>query len=122
VGWYFGYTRPSVTNQRELLKKYQLEKDNFHVTDADMADFAAHKKEYFEGMKREDEMAAAMAFAALLRLERDDIAKARNVLERTISIYFRGHRHDGDSNILRNIEIFAATNASLSNAIYRKLE
>ena len=109
-------------NQRKLLREYQLVKEHFQMTDADMADFAERRQEYFEAMKRQDEMAAAIALGALVRLDRGDIAKTRNVLEKTISIYYRGHRHDGDSNVLRHIETFAATNASLSNAIYRKLE
>jgi len=40
----------------------------------------------------------------------------------TISIYYRSHRDDGDSNVLRHITSFAATNAALSNALYRKME
>src|SRR6266705_5035277 len=77
-------------NQRKLLREYQLVKENFQMTDADMAGFAEHRQEYFEAMKRQDEMAAAMALVALVRLERGDIAKTRNVLEKTISIYYHG--------------------------------
>ena len=122
VGWYFGYTRPVAKDKRKLLKEYQVVRDNFKMTDAEMADFAEHHKEYWEAMKRQDEMAAVMALAALVKLEQGDIERARTRLEGTISIYYRGHRHDGDSNVLRHITTFAATNAALSNAIYRKLE
>ncbi len=122
TGWYFGYTRPTAKNQRELLAQYQYVRDNFHMTEAEMADFGVHQQEYFAAMRRQDEMAAAMALGALVKLERGDIDRTRHVLEQTISIYYRGHRRDGDSNVLRHIETFAATNASLSNAIYRKLE
>ena len=122
AGWYFGYTRPAAKNQRELLQQYQYVRDNFHMSDAEMADFGAHEQEYFAAMKRQDETAASMALGALVRLERGDIERTRHVLEQTISIYYRGHRQDGDSNVLRHIETFAATNASLSNAISRKLE
>lgn len=40
IGWYFGYTRPVARNQRKLLKEYQLVKETFQMSDADMADFA----------------------------------------------------------------------------------
>ncbi len=122
IGWYFGYLRPTAKNQRDLLRQYQYVRDNFHMTDADMVDFGAHQQEYFAAMKRQDEMAAAMALGALVRLERGDIDRTRRVLEQTISIYYRGHRQDGDSNVLRHIETFASTNSSLSNAINRRLE
>jgi len=101
-------------------------RDGFHVTDAEMAEGSAnymkHHAEYFEAMKRQDEFAATMALAALVKLDRGDIEKAKSRLEKTISIYYRGHRDDGDSNVLRHIVTFAATNSALSNAIYRKLE
>jgi len=77
---------------------------------------------YFDAMKRQDEMAAVVALAALVKLDGGDIEKAKSRLHTAISIYYRGHRDDGDSNVLRHITAFAATNAALSNAIYRKLE
>jgi hypothetical protein len=122
VGWFSGYMRPTARNQRELLRQYQYVRDNFHMTDAEMADFGAHQQEYFAAMKRQDEIAAAMALGALVKLEQGDMEKAKSRLQTTISIYFRGHRDDGDSNVIRHITTFAATNAALSNAIYRKLE
>jgi len=122
IGWFFGYTRPVAKNQRKLLKEYQLVRDNFQMTDAEMADFAEHRQEYWDGMKRQNELEAAIAFGALRRLDRGDIEGTRHVLELAISTYFRGHRDDGDTNLLGAIEAFAATNASLSHAIHRKLE
>ena len=122
VGWYLGFTRPAARNQRKLLSEYQFVRDNFHMTDEEMADFGEHRAEYFAAMKRQDEMAAAMALGALVKLDQGDVEKAKSRLEMTISIYYRGHRLDGDSNVLRHITTFAATNAALSNAIYRKLE
>src|SRR5204862_6086041 len=88
-------------NQRKLLREYQVVKDNFKMTDAEMADFGEHRAEYFAAMKRQDEMAAVIALAALAGLERGDIQKAKWRLETAISIYYRGHSHDGDSNVLR---------------------
>jgi len=122
LGWYIGNTRPTLKTQRELLKQYQYVRDNFQMTDAEMADFAKHRHEYWDAMKRQDEMAATIALSALERLNNGDTDKAKHNLETTISIYYRGHRNDGDSNVLNHIDTFAATNASLSYAIHRPLE
>jgi len=122
LGWYFGHTRPSLQNQRELLRQYQYVRDNFHMTDAEMADFGEHQHEYFDAMMRQDEMAATIALASLGRLNHGNLDGAKHLLETTISIYYRGHRTDGNTNVLNHIEISAATNASLSNAIHRPLE
>jgi hypothetical protein len=121
-GWYFGYTRPVAQNQRKLLKEYQTVRDAFHATDEEMADFGGRLPEFWDMAKRQDEMAAVIALAALVKLEQGDIEKAKWRLQTEISTYYRGHRHDGDSNVLLHITRFAATNAALSNAIYRKLE
>jgi len=109
-------------SNHKVLKEYRRVRDNFHMTDAEMADFAEHHQEYFDAMKRQDEMAAVIALAALVKLDGGDIEKAKSRLQTAISIYYRGHRDDRDSNVLRHITAFAATNAALSNAIYRKLE
>jgi hypothetical protein len=87
-----------------------------------MADYGKHHQEYYEATKREDELAAHIALGVLVRLERGDMEKAKRVLEATISTYYRRHQKTGHTNVLANIERYAATNASLSNAIYGKLE
>jgi hypothetical protein len=48
--------------------------------------------------------------------------KAKHGLLTTISIYYRAHRLDGNSNLIATIERYASTNAAVSNAIYGKLE
>ena len=121
VGWYLGYTRPSVKNQRKLLKEYQTVRNAFQLTDKEMATWGGRIPEFFDSVKRQDEMAALMGLSALARLEKGEPESAKNVLEKAISIYYRGHHGDGNSNLLRHITSFAATNASLSNAIYRPL-
>jgi hypothetical protein len=122
IGWYVGYSRPTAKNQRKLLSEYQFVKDNFHMTDAEMADFGEHHAEYFEAMKRQDEMSAVIALAALVKLNQGDMEKAKWRLETAIAIYYRGHNQDGNSNVLRHITTYASTNVALSNAIYGKLE
>ena len=109
-------------NQQKLLREYELARTSFHMTDAQIASLGKNGKEFFEGIKRQDEASAAMAFAALVELERGDIEQTKKTLETGILIYYRGHRDDGNSNLLRNVEIFAAKNTSLSNAIYKRSE
>jgi hypothetical protein len=79
-------------------------------------------KDSFHQSEQQDEFAAAVACAAFGRLEVGDIERAKHELLTTISIYYRAHRLDGNSNIITGIEAYASTNAALSNAIYRKLE
>lgn len=92
------------------------------MTDAEMADFGEHRQEYLEAMKRQDEMAAVIALAALVKLDEGDLEKAKWRLRTMVSIYYRGHKLDGDSNVLRHITAYAATNSMLSNAIHGELE
>src|SRR5215468_4369598 len=87
LGWYFGTTRPSLKNQREILRQYQYVRDNFHMTDAEMADFGEHQHEYWDAMKRQDEIAAAVALGTLKKLNHGDTDGAKHTLETTISIY-----------------------------------
>jgi hypothetical protein len=109
-------------NQQKLLRKWELARTSFHMTDAEIAVGGKNGKDFFEGIKRQDEASAVMAFTALVELERGDIEQTKKTLETGISIYYRGHHDDGNSNLLRNVEIFAAKNTSLSNAIYKGSE
>jgi recombinational DNA repair ATPase RecF len=111
-----------VKNQRKLLAEYQAVRDAFGLTDKQMAEMGEQLPQMREQMMRQDEFAAAIALAAFTKLEQGDIERAKWRLVTTISIYYRGHKHDGDSNLLARIERYAATNAAISNAIYRKLE
>ena len=72
AGWWFGYTRPSVKNQRQLLQEYQKVRDAFHATDREMTDFGSGLPEVWESMQRQDEFAATMALAALVKIEAGD--------------------------------------------------
>jgi hypothetical protein len=122
IGWYVGYTVPAAKNQRKLLREYQIVRDNFQMSDAEMADFAEHRQDYFNAMMRQDEFAAAIAMRVFHQLETGDVDGAKKNLATTVSIYYRGHRHDGNTNVIAHIERYASTNAAISNAIYRKLE
>jgi hypothetical protein len=54
--------------RQKVLREYELTKATFHMTDADMAYFARNRKELWDAIKRQDEAAAAMALAALVKL------------------------------------------------------
>lgn len=109
-------------SNHKVLKEYRIVRDNFHMTDAEMADFGEHRMEYLEAMKRQDEFAAAIALRVYHQLESGDLDGAKKNLAATISIYYRGHRLDGNTNVISHIERYASTNAAISNAVYRKLE
>lgn len=87
-----------------------------------MAEWGGKLPEFWAAAERQDEFAAGMALNVFGRLERGNIDGARQILARTVSIYYRGHKHDGDSNFLARIEGYAATNAAISNAIYGPLD
>jgi hypothetical protein len=122
AGWYLGYTRPSVTDQRRILAEYRQMRDAFKLSDQEMAELGAQLPRMREQMERSDEFAAAIALAAFTKLEQGDVERAKWRLTGAISAYYRGHRFDGESNFVARIERFATTNAALSNAIYGKLE
>jgi uncharacterized membrane protein len=108
--------------RQKVLREYELAKAKFHMTDADMAYFVRNRAQMWDGIKRQDEAAAAMALAALEELEHGDIEETRKILETEVSTYYRGHHDDGNSIFLHSVEIFAAKNTSFSNAIYRGSE
>jgi len=105
VGWYFGYTRPVVKQQRQLLREYQEIRDDFHMTDEEMADVGRKIPQYIEDMKRKDEMAAIVALTAFKLLEKDDVKGAKQVLARHVGIYYvLYHEKGGDAELLSDIE------------------
>jgi hypothetical protein len=123
IGWYFGYTRPVAKHQRQLLKEYREVRDNFHMTDEEMADAGRKMPQYFEDMKRQDEMAAAVALGALKLLEKDDVNGAKEVLARHVGSYYRlYHAKGGDAKMLSAIEEAAQQNPAISAEISEKDE
>jgi hypothetical protein len=118
IGWYFGYTRPVAQQHRKLLKEYQCVKENFHLTDEEMADIGPKLPQYLEDMKRQDEMTAHVGLAVLKLLESDDIKGAKEVLARHIGgYYYVYHAKGGDAKLLSMIEEAAQQYPVLSAAI-----
>jgi hypothetical protein len=123
IGWYFGYTRPVAKHQRQLLREYQEVRDNFHMTDTEMADVGRKFPQYLEDMKRQDEMAAVIALGALKLLEKDDVKGAREVLARHVGSYYRlYHAKSGDAKVLSMIEEAAQQYPAISAEISEKDE
>ena len=123
VGWYFGYTRPTAKNQRELLAQYQYTRDNFHMTDAEMAEVGPKIPQYFEDMKRQDEKAAMFALGAFRILEQGDTERAKTHLLKAVGSYYRVyHNKGGDTNSIMKIEEAAQKYPAVAAEISRKLE
>jgi hypothetical protein len=123
IGWYFGYTRPVAKHQRELLKEYRYVRDNFHMTDEEMADAGRKMPQYFEDMKRQDEMTAVVALGALKLLEKDDLKAAKEVLARHVGSYYRlYHAKGGDAELLSTIEEAAQQYPAISAEVSEKHE
>ena len=121
VGWYFGYTRPTAKNQRELLAEYQYERDHFHLTDAEMAEAGPKIPQYFEDMKRQDEAAARYSLGAYKILEQGDVERAKSRLLLAVGSYYRVyHDKGGDTNLLDAIAIAAQKYPAVAAEIARK--
>lgn len=97
LGWYFGHRQAAVQNDQGILRE-------FHET------------------KQQDEFAAAVALAAFAKLQAGQAEKAEHELATTVSIYYRAHGRDGNTNLIASIVAYAATNSAMSNAIYRPVQ
>ena len=123
VGWFFGYTRPSAKNQRELLRQYHYVRDNFHLTDKEMAEAGPKIPQYFQDMKRQDEMAAVFALGAFKILEQGDTERAKRQLLKAVGSYYRVyHAKGGDTNFVAKIEEVARKYPAVAAEISRKIE
>ena len=123
IGWYFGYTRPVAKHQRELLREYQDVKNDVHLTDEEMAGMGRKLPQYFEDVKRQDEMAAAIALSAFHYLERGDTDTAKERLRQTIGSYYRlHHEKGGNAVLLAKIEEAAREYPAIATEISQEAE
>ena len=123
IGWYLGYTRPNAKNYRKLLDQYHYMRDNFHLTDQEMAEAGPHIHEYFEDVKRQDETAARFGLGSFGLLERGDMEGAKKRLLLAVGSYYRVYHHKGgDTNFLAQIEKVARQSPALAAEISRKIE
>lgn len=118
IGWYFGYTRPVAKHQRELLKEYHDVKEFLHMTDKEIADAGRKIPQYFEDVKRQDEMTAVVALGVFKLLEKDDVNGAKEALAHHVGSYYRLYRSTGgDASVLSMIEEAARQHPIISAEI-----
>lgn len=123
IGWYFGNTRPPSKYQQEILGQYQWIRDNLHMTDTEMAAAGAKMPQYFEDMKRQDEMAAVFALRVFKTLETGDTERAKTTLLKAVGSYYRlYHDRGGDTNFMAKIEEAARQHPTVAAEISRKIE
>ncbi|MGD9634874.1 MAG: hypothetical protein AB7G28_19870 [Pirellulales bacterium] len=119
-GWYFGYTRPVAKHQRELLAEYQQVKEQMGLTDVEMAEAGRNFPQYFRDMKRQDEIAAAVALSALMKLEAGETDAAKASLLQAVGSYYRlYHDNDGDRVLLDKMAVAARDYPSIATEISR---
>ncbi len=107
----------------EILRHYQSAKDNLQMTDAQMAEARTKVPQYFEDMKRQDEMTAAVALGAFKRLERGDTNSAKKRLAWHVGSYYRlYHAKGGDTNLLAQIDDAARKHPMIAEEIATKGE
>ncbi len=93
------------------------------MTDAEMAEAGAKMPQYFEDMKRQDEMTAAVALGAFKYLERGDTNAAKGRLAWHVGSYYRlYHAKGGDTNLLTQIEAAAKEYPMIADEIAKKIE
>ena len=123
IGWYFGYLRPDAKRERELLRQYDAAKDALRMSDQEMADAGVKIPEFMEGMKRTDEMAAAVALGVFGMLQRGETEAAKKRLLMPIGSYYRLYRNrGGNTNLIAQIETAAEEHPSIAAEISRNAE
>jgi hypothetical protein len=118
IGWYCERMRSAVQAQRdfEVFKEEYLAKFN-----VELGTFDKFREEEFNKAAPWEASSASIALAALKNLDANDVQGARLRLASIAAVYYRGHSHDGDTNLITSLVTFAATDTVLSNALYRKL-
>jgi hypothetical protein len=121
IGWRIGHSAISA-EKRQLLEDYQHTKATFGMSESDMLQLQRSLPELRGNLEKTDGFAGAIALSVLEKLELGKLEQAKTNLRQTVSIYYRSHQADGNTNLLLHIDQYAATNAALSNAIHRRLE
>jgi len=120
LGWFLCYFGPVASEHRELLTRYRYVRDNFQLTDAEMAQFGRDYKQFGTSMIREDELAAAVSLSALMSLESGKVDAAKTTLLRPVGMYYRlYHKQDGDKTLLDRMSAAAKEHPSLAAEISR---
>lgn len=116
IGWYLAMLVELPKVEREMSKNEQA----FEQDVAKNAMFVNTRlKEYSRAAKPWEASTASIALVGLKDLETTNIENAKFRFAAMAATYYRAHLHDGDTNLLAQIKSCAATNAALSNAIFR---
>ena len=117
IGWSFGYQRYA-KKQEELLQEYRSVKDEAKMTDTAIADLGSKIPQYFEDVKRQDEMAAIVAISAFQSLERGDVDATKRGLAKHIGSYHHLYNSKGgDPRLIKKIEAMAQDYSLIADTI-----
>ncbi len=113
IGWYWGHSRAVSEYQRDALQRLP-------ALESQLTDLNRERAEESKAAKPYEASGASIALASLKSLDANDVAGAKSRLAATVAIYYRSHLSDGDTDLLKSIESFAASDSVLSNSIYSK--
>ena len=114
IGWYFGYTRPSL-QAMHLTQELQKE------TGIPMEEMAKSVPDALAALQRQDETAARYALGAYKILEQGDVERAKSRLLLAVGSYYRVyHDKGGDTNLLAAITEAAQKYPAVAAEISRK--
>jgi hypothetical protein len=123
VGSFLQYTLGTAPTYRKLLKEYRYVRDNFHMTDAEMAEMGPKIPQYFEDVKRQDELAAVMALGAFRAFAKGDIEDTKAELLRPIGgYYYVYHENGGDPDLIARIKEAARDFPEIAAEISRTIK
>lgn len=113
IGWYFGYTRPS-------LRAIHLTQDLQRETGVSVEEMAKAVPDSLAAIKRDDESVATVALRGIEILDRGDTAATKKYLAYWIGSYYRVYHANGDTNLITHIEQAATTNPEIATEIAKK--
>lgn len=116
IGWYFGYTRPSL---QAMHITQELEKE----TGMSIAEMTKAVPDSLAAMQRQDETAAGFALGFYKFLENGEIDKAKARSLQFVGHYYRSYRDGGgDTNMLADIEQAAQKYPAVATEISREIK
>ncbi|MGZ4971694.1 MAG: hypothetical protein ACXWDN_02955, partial [Limisphaerales bacterium] len=115
MGWYVCLIVHFPMVRREVLRQNAAIDQQVQTN---LAYLNEQRKGYSESAEPWQASTASIALAGLKHLDKGEMDKAEFQFSSLVATYYRAHAKDGDSNLLERIEIYAATNKVLSNAIY----
>jgi 4-hydroxyphenylpyruvate dioxygenase-like putative hemolysin len=115
IGWYFGYTRPSL---QAMHITQELEKE----TGMSIAEMTKAVPDSLAAIQRDDESVATVSLRGIEILDRGDIPAAKKYLAYWIGSYYRVYHTRGDTNLIARIESAATTNTEIAAELAKKIQ